>query len=140
MAAHTADEKCAGCHKKLDPPGFVLENYDAIGRWRDAYPVHTTGPDGKVTSKPGLAVNASSVMPDGTALKDVTDLKRYVREHLDQFACCLAEKLFTYGTGRTLSYAERQEAHAAATGVLASGGGFRDLLHAVIASESFRTR
>jgi hypothetical protein len=140
MAAHTADEKCAGCHKKLDPPGFVLENYDAIGKWRDAYPVHTTGPDGKVTSSPGLAVNASSVMPDGTALKDVTDLKRYAGEHLDQFACCLAEKLFTYGTGRAPSYADRKELRVAINSVLSSGVGFRDLLLAVIASESFRTR
>ncbi|MFN0076380.1 MAG: DUF1588 domain-containing protein [Prosthecobacter sp.] len=140
MAAHTADAKCAGCHKKLDPPGFVLENYDAIGKWRDTYPVHLTGPDGKITSKPGPAVNSASVMPDGTALKDVTDLKRYVRQHLDQFAGCLAEKLFTYGTGRTPSYAERQELHTSADRILADHGGFRDLLLAVIASEAFRLR
>jgi hypothetical protein len=140
MAAHTANEKCAGCHKKLDPPGFVLENYDAIGKWRDAYPLHIIGPNGKVTTKPGPAVNAASVMPDGTALHDVTDLKRYVREHLDQFAGCLAEKLFTYATGRTPSYADRKELHLAANKVLGAKGGFRDLLLMVIETEAFRMR
>lgn len=140
MNAHTRDEKCAGCHKKLDPIGFVLENYDAIGRWRDTYPVHLTGPGGKITSKPGAPVNADTVMPDGTPLRDVVDLKKYVVAHIDQFGGCLAEKLFVYGTGRVPDYAERKKLHAAAGKVLANKGGFRDLLLSVLETDAFRSR
>lgn len=140
MKAHTSEEKCAGCHKKLDPIGFVLENYDAIGQWRDVYPIHTAGPKGTTVIKPGPPVDATATMPDGTPLKDVLDLKNYVVAHIDQFAGCLAEKLFLYGTGRVPDYAERKSLHLAANRVLKEKGGFRDLLLAVIESEAFRTR
>lgn len=140
MKAHTSEEKCAGCHKKLDPIGFVLENYDAIGQWRDVYPIHTAGPKGTTVIKPGPPVDATATMPDGTQLKDVLDLKNYVVAHIDQFAGCLAEKLFLYGTGRVPDYAERKSLHLAANQVLKEKGGFRDLLLAVIESEAFRTR
>ncbi|MEY5027023.1 MAG: hypothetical protein RLZZ244_2551 [Verrucomicrobiota bacterium] len=140
MKAHTSEEKCAGCHKKLDPIGFVLENYDAIGQWRDTYPIHTAGPNGTVVNKPGPPVDAAATMPDGTPLKDVLDLKKYVVAHIDQFAGCLAEKLFLYGTGRVPDYAERKSLHLAANKVLANKGGFRELLLAVIETDAFRKR
>lgn len=140
MAAHTTEETCAGCHRKLDPLGFVLENYDAIGKWRDTYPVHVTDSSGKLTSKPGPPVDAAAIMPDGTPLANVTDLKRYVRDHIDMFAGCVAEKIFIYGSGRVPNYAERKELHAVAANVLAEKGGLRDLLLGVIDTEAFRTR
>jgi hypothetical protein len=140
MAAHTSEEKCAGCHRKLDPIGFVLENYDAIGKWRDTYPVDVTEANGQLVRKPGAPVIAATVMPDGTPLADVTDLKRYVRDHVDEFAACLAEELFLYGTGRVPTYAERKDLHSLATGVVAKQGGLRDLLLGVILTDAYRTR
>jgi hypothetical protein len=140
MAAHTKDASCAGCHKKMDPYGLVLENYDAIGRWRDTYPVFTTGADGKTITTPGLPVDASARLPDGTHLTSVIDLKRHLVAHVDQFAGCLAEQLFICGAGRVPDYAERRELRTAADRVLVNKGGFRDLVLAVIATESFRAR
>ncbi|MEY2597980.1 MAG: hypothetical protein RLZZ142_239, partial [Verrucomicrobiota bacterium] len=138
MAAHTKEESCAGCHRKLDPPGFLLENFDAIGNWRDHYPIHTTGEGGKTITKPGAPVNASATLADGTELRDVSDLKRYLVAHIDQFSACLAEKLFLCGAGRLPDYAERKALRTASQRVLAEGGGFRDLLLAVIDLEAFR--
>jgi hypothetical protein len=140
MAAHTKDASCAGCHKKMDPYGLVLENYDAIGRWRDTYPVFTTAADGKTITTPGLPVDASARLPDGTQLASVIDLKRHLVKHIDRFAGCLAEQFFIYAAGRAPDYAERQELQTAAADVLANDGGFRDLILAVIDTESFRTR
>lgn len=140
MAAHTKEESCAGCHRKLDPPGFLLENFDAIGKWRDNYPVHTTGPDGKTVTTDGPAIDAAAAFPDGTAMRDITDLKRYVVAHIDGFAGCVAEKLFLYGTGRVPNYAERKKLRFASDRVLAEKGGFRDLLLAVVELEEFRAR
>lgn len=140
MAAHTREESCAGCHRKLDPPGFLLENFDALGKWRDHYPIYTAGSDGKTVAKNGPAIEASAVFPDGTALRDVSDLKRYLVEHVDSFAACVAEKLFLYGTGRVPNYAERKHLRQAADRILAQQGGFRDLLLAVVELEEFRSR
>ena len=134
MAAHTKQASCAGCHRKLDPPGFLLENYDAIGQWRETYPIRTGG--GTVT-KPGPAVDATATMPDGTQLKDVRDLKSYVMSHPERFGRALTEKLFLYGSGRLPSYAERKQLHAISDNLVSKKGGFRDLLLAIIESEPF---
>jgi len=106
----------------------------------DFYPLHDTNADGRILLKPGPPVDASATLPDGTAIHHAVDLKRYVAEHVDRFASCLAAKLFLYGTGRTPTYAERKQIDAAVASVLARGGGCRDLILAVIDTESVRTR
>ena len=138
MAAHTKEESCAGCHRKLDPPGFLLENYDAIGQWREKYPERSVNEGGKVVKQPGLPVEARATLPDGTALQDVGELKRYVLAHLDQFGGALAEKLFVYGSGRVPSYAERKVLKQNAQGVVKRQGGLRDLVLEIIESAPFR--
>ena len=140
MAAHTEDASCAGCHKKLDPFGFVLENFDAVGKWRDTYPIQSADDRGRVVTKPGHPVDATGTLPDGTVLRDVTDLKRYIVARIDRFAAGLAEKIFIYGAGRVPNYADRKEIRAAAAKVSADDGGFRDLVLAVIETDAFRSR
>lgn len=140
MQAHTREDSCAGCHRKLDPPGFVLENFDAIGKWRDHYPVQTTNAKGKPETKPGPPVDATGTLPDGTSLHDVTDLKRHVITHLEAFVTCVASKLFIHGTGRIPDYAERKMLRSIAVKNLEQKGTLRDLILAVIESDEFRTR
>jgi hypothetical protein len=140
MQAHTREESCAGCHRKLDPPGFVLENFDAIGNWRDHYPVHTTNAKGKPETKPGPPVDATGTLPDGTSLHDVTDLKRHVLTHLEDFVTCVASKLFIHGTGRIPDHAERKMLRSIAAKNLEQKGTLRDLILAVIESDDFRSR
>lgn len=140
LVAHKADASCAGCHAKIDPPGFALENFDPVGRWRDFYPVFEKDPAGKVVTLPGAPVDAAGTMPDGARIKDVTDLKRYLLQRPDLFARCLTTKLLTYATGRPMSYGDKLIAEQIVRDVRQRGNGFADLIVAIVQSESFRTR
>lgn len=143
LAAHRADDSCASCHRKIDPLGFVLENFDPVGRWRTHYPANSTANDGtKKRAKPkkGPKIDANSTYVDGTRFRHVDDLKQHVVANIDQFAACLSEKLLAYATGRPLTYAERCEVDAIVRKVEQNGNGFRDLLLELVASETFRTR
>lgn len=135
MAAHTSKERCAGCHRKIDPPGFVLENFDPIGRWRTHYPIWNQD---KLQDGPRVVANAT--MPDGTELKSVTGLKSYVVRHIDKFGQCLSEKLMTYATGRHLSYADRHEIVGTVRRNSESKGGFQALFIALVLSDAFGTK
>lgn len=146
LAAHMSDATCASCHAEIDPVGFVLENFDPVGRWRNHYPVYEKAKKGRkqtVVVKNGLAVDATGVMPDGTTLKNVSDLKSWLLKHPETFACCLGEKLMTYATGRRLSYRERsiireivtEQQRKASNGQLL----LKDLLVELVASEVFLT-
>lgn len=139
LEAHTADPKCAGCHKMMDPLGLVLENFDAVGRWRETYPVYQADAKGKIVEKPGAPINATGSLPDGTQLQDVIDLKNWLLENIDVFANCLSEKILTSATGRTLNYAERHEIRTIVEQHLAQEEGFEDLFIALVRSETFRS-
>ena len=152
MNAHTADPTCASCHVRIDPLGFIMENFDPIGRWRENYPIYTDPPDGSVSLEEefysskgkggrwGPKVDPSAVLPDGTHLEDVTDLKRYLVENIDTFTHCLTEKLLTFGAGRPLGFGDRRVVHDIVEESSAEGFGFQDLIVSVVLSDSFRTR
>jgi hypothetical protein len=104
MEQHRADPICASCHKTMDPLGFGLENFDAVGGWR--------AQDG------GQPIDASGVLPGGKTFDGVEGLRQILKAKKDQFARCLAEKMLTYALGRGLEdfddAAVDQIAHAAA--------------------------
>jgi hypothetical protein len=127
LAAHTRDSACAVCHHRIDPVGLVLENYDPVGRWRTQWP------------RGGMPIDPRSVLPDGTVLEGPVDLKRWLVEHIDQFSQCVGEKLMTYATGRGLNFAEKREIRTIVQRNHNEGGGFRDLLLALIESKTFQT-
>lgn len=136
---HRADSSCARCHQKIDPPGFVLENFDPVGRWRDFYPAYEKRADKVVTLK-GQPVDAVSKLPDGTELQNVSDLKSYLVRNIDIFSRCLTGKLLTYATGRPTSFGDRKVIDQIVSDVQKQGNGFADLIVAVVQSESFRTK
>ena len=147
---HRADASCARCHDLIDPLGMVMENFDPVGRWREHYPVYSEPVDeplkeefykniGKGT-RLGPPVEAQAELPDGTQLRDVTDLKRYLVDRIDLFATCLTEKLLTYATGRPLSFGDKRVVEAIVREVQLDGNGFQDLVVAIVESEAFRTR
>jgi len=138
LAAHMSEESCAGCHKKIDPIGFVFESFDPIGRWRTHYPSLSLRSDDKQNSR--LPVETDGVLPDGTELRDVRDLKAHLVNNPSPFAECLSEKLLTYATGRPMNYSDRKLIRSIVTKNLENSEGFRDLLLDLIDSESFRTR
>ncbi|MED5587197.1 MAG: DUF1592 domain-containing protein [Verrucomicrobiota bacterium] len=91
---HSADARCAGCHQKIDPLGFALENYDLLGRWRDKY-------------RTGLKVNASGILFGKHEFEDVVGFKDAVLAEKDLFAKAFIKHLLSYGLGRELTLADR---------------------------------
>ena len=91
MEEHRRNPACAGCHSTMDPLGFALENFDAVGKWR------TRGED-------GARLDASGVLPDGANVDGPASLRNALLSHPDQFVSTLAEKLLTYALGRGLDY------------------------------------
>jgi hypothetical protein len=140
LAAHTTEDSCATCHRKIDPIGFALENFDAVGRWRDNYPVWTKDKKGRPVSTAGPLIDSSGQLPDGTSINDIVDLKRWVTNNVDQFSQCLSEKLITYATGREPNYVERKEIAAIVEQNHEIGNGFQDLILALVLSDTFRTK
>lgn len=139
LAAHMAEESCAACHREIDPLGFVLENFDPIGRWRENYP-KSIDQDGSSKLVAGAAVDATGMLPGGQKLSDVTDLKRWLAEHPEPFVRCLGEKLLTYATGRKLNYRERSMVADIVTSAQANDYRFADLIVELVDSEVFRTK
>ena len=139
LAAHMASESCAACHKAIDPLGFVLENFDPVGRWRDHYPLYVEE-KGKSRRVDGAKIDASGMLPDGQALNDIQDLKRWLKDNPEPFVCCISEKLLSYATGRQMNYRERKIIKEIVASQATNEYRFRDLLLALVQSEIFRTK
>jgi hypothetical protein len=139
LAAHADEASCAACHREIDPLGFVLENFDPIGRWRDFYP-RFVDQNGKSKQIDGSPVDATGTLPGGTALSDVRDLKKWLAENPEPFARCLCEKLLTYATGRTLNYRERSVIAGVVTRQRDEDLKFADLVVELVDSDIFRMK
>jgi hypothetical protein len=126
MEAHRANAACASCHARMDPLGFGLENYDAIGRWR--------------TEDGGLPVDASGVLPSGQAFSNPAQLRRVLVGLLPDFSRCLTEKMLTYALGRGLVPSDKPTVRAITQRLAASGGGLQTLVHEIVHSLPFGSR
>jgi hypothetical protein len=89
-AAHRANPVCASCHKVMDPIGFALENFDAVGAWR--------------TRDGDNPIDASDTLADGTPVNGAAQLREALLRNPDRFVGTLVEKLLTYGLARGLQY------------------------------------
>jgi hypothetical protein len=90
LEEHRKNAVCASCHARMDPLGFALENFDAIGKWRD---VEETAP-----------VDASATLPDGTKFRGARELRKVLMSRQDEFVKTVIEKLLTYAVGRGVEY------------------------------------
>lgn len=126
MEKHRRDPNCASCHARLDPLGFALENYDAIGRWR----TH----DGQ------FAIDATGTLPDGRTFAGVAELKSILADRADDLRRCLAEKLLTYALGRGCEPTDRLYLMQIVETGKRQGDRLQDYIIAVVQSEPFRYR
>jgi hypothetical protein len=94
MEQHRANPACSGCHKLMDPIGFALENFDAIGKWR------TISPFGEANSP----IDPSGVFYDGNKFQNVVEFRQVLLSHSDQYVRTVTEKLLTYALGRGVEY------------------------------------
>ena len=124
MEAHRKNPSCAVCHVRMDPLGFSLEHFDALGKWR--------------TSIDTLPIDASASLPDGTRFDGVAGLRQLMASHQEDFARTLSQKLLAYALGRSIEASDwptiRQITRQAAPG----GYRWSSLLTGVVSSTPFR--
>jgi Protein of unknown function (DUF1588)/Protein of unknown function (DUF1592)/Protein of unknown function (DUF1585) len=90
LEAHRKNPACSVCHMRMDPLGFALENFDALGKWR-------------MTSD-GAPIDASASLPDGTQFQGAAGLRRLLVSHQDDFVRTFTQKLLAYALGRGIEY------------------------------------
>jgi hypothetical protein len=134
LAKHRADPACAECHRKIDPLGYSLENFDPIGRWRVSYPK----PKGNAPAPP---VDASGEFSSGETYTDFHDFKRILLTgRTDVFARHLIEQFLTFATGRHLEPVDAFVVEDILQAVKHDGYGLRTLIVESLASPIFRSR
>lgn len=126
LEAHRRNPSCANCHAKMDPIGFALENFDAVGAFR--------------TKDGAFDVDATGEFADGTKFTGPADLKAIVLARKDEFARCLAEKLLIYALGRGLEHYDRPAVDRIVRALPADDFKFSRLAVEIVRSEPFRLR
>jgi hypothetical protein len=124
LTQHRADPVCASCHNRIDPIGFALENFDALGRWRDQ--------DG------GKPVDSSAELIDGTKFQGSAGLKGYLMDHKDLVIHNLASKMLGYALGRGLTPKDSCAVDDIAAQVKANNYSAETLIEATVLSVPFR--
>jgi hypothetical protein len=149
LEAHRSQPNCASCHNKMDPLGFVLENFDPIGGWRTHYRSKAAGTRPRLKQAPftfafikyriGLPVDTKTQSSDGQPLQDIHALKRWLRSRDTDVQRCIARKLLTYGMGRSMRFSDRESIQAILDRVASKQGGLRTLVDEIVQSELFQS-
>jgi hypothetical protein len=126
MAQHRADPACAGCHKLMDPAGFAMENYDAIGRWR--------------THLAGQLIDASGGLPDGGTFTGVDGLQKALMDRPEAIVGTMTEKLMTYSLGRGVTYTDAPAIRKIVRDSREGGYHFSSLVLGIVNSTPFQVR
>jgi mono/diheme cytochrome c family protein len=142
LSAHQEDAQCASCHRKIDPIGFGLENFDAVGQWRtqDTYQVmDETGKPVKGASKT-WQIDASATLHKGPAFQDYFQLRDRIAEKSGAFSKGFSETLIEYALGRPIGF---RDAPLVAAMVERAGQkrlAVREFIHALVESKEFQTK
>ena len=127
MEQHRANPVCASCHRLMDPLGLALENFDAIGRWRDR-------------SETRGAIDATGELPDGTPFDGPAGLKDALLRHPERFVTTVTEKLMTYALGRGIEYYDAPAVRAIVRAAAEDGYRLSSLVKGVVRSAPFQMR
>ena len=146
LKKHREDTSCASCHQKIDPPGFALESFDVMGRWRDNYRslgegserVEGVGRSGnEFVHYIGQQVDASGVTPQGDPFDDILQLKKLLLEDEETIARNVTEQLLVYATGAPVGFADRDDVAAILKKSRVSEFGVRTIIHEIVQSPLF---
>jgi mono/diheme cytochrome c family protein len=127
MEQHRINPNCASCHARMDPIGFALENYDAIGAWR-------------TTDANRQPIDASGELPDGRKFNGSKELRDILKAQPEQFGRAMAEKLLTYALGRGLERYDRCAVDDIVAATKRSGYRFSELVTQIVKSDPFQKR
>jgi hypothetical protein len=126
MAEHRSNPACSGCHKLMDPVGFSLENYDAVGRWR--------------TAEENKPIDASGGLPDGSKFEGVSGLEQAVLSRPEVFATTFTDKLLTYALGRGVEYYDAPAVRKIVREARAKNFRFSSFIMGIVSSTPFQMR
>ncbi len=126
LQAHRANATCASCHAKMDPLGFGLENYDAIGRWR--------------TMDGNFAVDSSGTLPNGKTFSTPAEMRAVLTSQLPEFSRALIERMLTYALGRGLKPYDDRTIDSINASVAAQGYPFQSMIYEIARSLPFQSR
>ena len=126
LAEHRANPVCAGCHRLMDPIGFALENYDAVGRWR--------------TTEDHVPIDTSGTLFDGTPITGVAGLQAAILRHPEIFVSTLSEKLLTFATGRGVEYYDASAIRKIVKDAALDDYRFSSVVMGIVNSTPFRMR
>tara|TARA_R110002049_G_scaffold285698_1_gene466684 strand:- start:65402 stop:68089 length:2688 start_codon:yes stop_codon:yes gene_type:complete len=139
--AHQEEPQCAQCHRKIDPIGFGLENFDAAGRWRAKETVEIPAKNKRGKPKQELfAIDPSGKLPDGTTFRDFDDLRYQLSRHNEDFARGFTKALIEYGLGRPYSFSDEPLTQEIVDAAKVDDFAIRHFIHALVSSESFQTK
>ena len=126
MIQHRAAPACAGCHARMDPIGFAMENFDAVGRWRER--------DGQ------QPIDATGVFPEGTKFEGIPGLKKELLRQPEQFVGTVAERLLMYAIGRNLQYYDAPTVRAVMREAAPANYTLASLVLGIVKSRPFQMR
>jgi mono/diheme cytochrome c family protein len=126
MVEHRANPACASCHKVMDPIGFALENFDAVGAWR--------------SRDAGRPIDASGELADGARVDGVVALRQALVARPEVFVGTLTEKLLTYALGRGLDYPDMPAVRAIVSSASRDGFRFSSIVTGIVTSTPFQMR
>ncbi len=148
LAKHRDVDSCETCHRKIDPAGFALENFDVIGGWRDHYRTVGEGKRPEFSQHPitfawiryriGPPVDATGQTPDGQSFADIQQFKQILLSDPRTVAISLTKKLATYALGRRVGFSDRAAIDRIVDQIAADDYGLRSLVHEIVQSEMFR--
>ena len=127
MAEHRANPVCASCHAQMDQLGFALENFDAIGEWREIY-------------ASGLPIDASAEFPDGTTFDGPAELRQLLLSQSDAFLTTVTDRLLTYALGRGLEATDAPYVRQIKREAADENYAFASLIQGIVASMPFQMR
>jgi hypothetical protein len=127
LERHRANPTCATCHRNIDPVGFALENFDAVGQWRTA-------------TKEGLAIDSAGVLADGTKVDGPVALRRALLSRPDIFAGTVTEKLMIYALGRGLEPVDMPVVRGVVRAAAARNYSMQAILLGIVQSAPFQMR
>jgi hypothetical protein len=128
MALHSVNPTCFSCHGILDPLGFALENFDAVGTWRER------------DRFAGELLDATGRLPDGTELAGPDDLRQALLRRPDQFVQTFTERLTTYALGRTLEYGDMPTVRQIVRDAARDDYKFSAIVRGIVRSAAFNER
>ena len=123
MEMHRRNPACASCHQRMDPLGFALENFDALGKWR--------------TTSDGAAIDPSATFPDGTRFEGIAGLRTLLVAHREDFVRTLSGKLLAYALGRGLDYHDMPAVRRIARDAAAADDTWSAIVTAIVESTPF---